>query len=445
MALTHRASIGCAPVNPTTTFTVTIPATVVAGDVLFLSVTNRDGVQLIPTVVDTDTGGNTWACIGSNANYKGTLWWKRATSGTASKVITVANCIGSAVGTLSCYYGADTSATPYSNISVETNIAADETHAGFTPDVAGSMICLSVHNVENDNAVTSPACTDPGALTIRIEDSSTGGGDCGCNHSSAIESGGNPTGNFTWVQTDGATISIVWAIKPTSVTTVDQTITSLARIQKTVDQTQTALARIAATTDKTINAIARIQKTVDQTIDSLARVTATTDKTIGSLARITATTTKTIDALARITATTDKTISAIANIETGVTTDQPITAKARIQKTVDQPITGQGAVLKTVDRTIDAVARIQKTTDRTITSLGKIVIPTDQPIYAIARIQKTIDQTITAIAKITGITTKTIATKALMMSTVSAPSENIIATPEGKFSKRISDKIYIEI
>jgi len=198
----------------TTSATVNIPAGVASDDLLFLLITSRDATGTAPTVTDNDTGGNTWAKIANDSNNKGTLWWKRATSGTASKAISISGAVGSVASTLTVYERGDTGATPYTDIAVESNASADETHAGFTPSNAGSMICLGVCNTGNDNACSAETCTDPGTLTEQQELLNTGGSDCASMQASAIQlAGPTATGNFTWSQTNGTTISIVWAIK----------------------------------------------------------------------------------------------------------------------------------------------------------------------------------------------------------------------------------------
>jgi hypothetical protein len=200
--------------NPTTSFTVTIPSAVLAGDLLFLPLTSRDAVGVAPTVTDNDTGGNTWTKIASSSDQKATLWYKRATSGSASKTVTVAAALGSSSGVLKAFSGGDGGATPYTDVVVETNASGDESHVGFTPSNADSMVCCSVHNYANDNAVTSLSFATLGA-TAATEKTSTGGSDCGCIFGHALQTGGpSATGNLTWAQTNGTTYSITWAIKP---------------------------------------------------------------------------------------------------------------------------------------------------------------------------------------------------------------------------------------
>lgn len=219
MAVALRGAAVVPVGNPTTGFTVVIDAAVAANDLLFLALTSRDSTGAgTLAVTDNDTGGNAWAKIGNSTDHKATLWYKRATSATAGKTVTVANAVGSSTGVLKAFSGAATGATPYTNIVVETNASADETHAGFTPTNANSMVCASVHNYANDNAVTSLSFATLGATTM-TEKLSTGGSDCATAFGHAIQSGGpTATGNLTWAQTDGTTYSIVWAVSPLALT-----------------------------------------------------------------------------------------------------------------------------------------------------------------------------------------------------------------------------------
>lgn len=215
MAIALRGSASVPTGNPTTSFTVTVDAAVAAGDLLFLAVTSRDSTGAGSlSVTDNDTGGNTWTKIGNSTDHKATLWYKRATSGTAGKTVTVSNAVGSASGVLKAFSGGDAGETPYTNVVIETNASADETHAGFIPSNDDSMVCCSVHNYANDNAVTSLSFATLGATTA-TEKTSTGGSDCGCIFGHKLQTGtAVATGNLTWAQTDGTTYSITWAIKP---------------------------------------------------------------------------------------------------------------------------------------------------------------------------------------------------------------------------------------
>lgn len=176
-SVSHNASAIPAG-NPTTSFTVTIPAGVLTDDVLFLIVAHK-AAGVPSSVTDNDAGGNTWTNItaASSGSTNLSLWWKRATSGTASKTVTVSGLTNCGAGVLSAYSGALVSGTPYENVGGEANASGDEANAGTTPTADGSEVCLAVGNLSNDLAVTSPSTTDPGALNIRGEKLSTGGTD----------------------------------------------------------------------------------------------------------------------------------------------------------------------------------------------------------------------------------------------------------------------------
>lgn len=220
MAVALRGSAVTPNGNPTTGFSVNIPSAVETDDLLFMAVTSRDSVNPVlgPFINDDDTGGNAWAILSQSSDGKATVWWKRATSGTASKTVTISSCLGSASGVLKCYSEASLEATPYSNVVQESNASGDESHAGFTPDRASSMLCATVHNYANDNAVTSLSFATAGATTA-TEKLSTGGSDCGCIFGHVFDPGAaTASGTLTWAQTNGTTYSITWAIKPRDMT-----------------------------------------------------------------------------------------------------------------------------------------------------------------------------------------------------------------------------------
>lgn len=203
--------------NPTTSFAVTIPATVIADDVLILAAINRDGTT-DPAVVDDDVTGNLWALLGGqNADTNGelTIWWKRATAATALKTITATLFTGSCAGSLAAFRGCETTGNPYENVTSEANASGNATQAGFTPTKNGNMVVLAVGVTSNDTLdVASMACTDPGALINQVRSTSTGGNDCAVDFASAYQAVKGATGNFTWAQTNGTGASIAFDLIP---------------------------------------------------------------------------------------------------------------------------------------------------------------------------------------------------------------------------------------
>jgi hypothetical protein len=199
--------------------TITIPSTVVTGDVLFVAVTSRDHASgtALPTCTDDDTGGNTWTLMGNSTDRKALWFWKRATSATASKTITVSGAVGSVSGGVTCFTGALGASTPYTDFVFETNASGDETTTAFTPTNEGSMVVHGVHNYGNDNAVTSVSGATIGAFTNAFEKLSTGGSDCATNVGYKLQAAGSApstTGAITWAQTDGTTYSARFSIVP---------------------------------------------------------------------------------------------------------------------------------------------------------------------------------------------------------------------------------------
>lgn len=197
--------------NPTTSYNITIP-TVAVNDLLILATTNRDA-DTAPTVIDNDTGGETWTEKSSVAGC-GRLFYKRATSATSAKAISASGFTGSCSGVLIVLRGAKSSGDPFHQYTHEPNASGDETHAGFTTTIDGCWIGLAVHNDGNDNLVTNSACTSPGSLTEGGEKQSVGGSDCSCSVRGLVQATAGATGDFTWAQTNGATVSQAFAVEP---------------------------------------------------------------------------------------------------------------------------------------------------------------------------------------------------------------------------------------
>lgn len=206
--------------NPTTGFTLTIPA-VSAGDICLLTLVSRGSTGLGSLAVTDDEGAGSWTIAVPNPDHKLTLWWKRASANTAGKTLTVAGAVNSCAGVLKCFSGVIATDPPYTDVSTEENASADETHAGITPSQADSMLCAVIANGANDNAVTSLSFATAGALSM-TEKLSTGGNDCACAFGHLLQSGGpTATGNLTWSQVDGQTRSTIFTLKPSTSTIVE--------------------------------------------------------------------------------------------------------------------------------------------------------------------------------------------------------------------------------
>ncbi len=209
MAIAHRGSTTHNELDPTTSCTVTIHASTAADDILLLQATNRNGAADL-SVTDDDTGGNTWALLKKqlkDTSRSTQLWWKRATSGTASKTITVSGATNSIAAGCAVFSGASTAATPYEAETGEDNASGDETQAGITIS-SGSALIFCIGNVLNDLTPTSQSSANFGALTESFNKTSAGGSDCGVNLSYKLGSSG-ASGNLTWSQTDNLTATIV--------------------------------------------------------------------------------------------------------------------------------------------------------------------------------------------------------------------------------------------
>jgi hypothetical protein len=216
VAITHVAS-AIPTGNPTTSHTITIP-TVAVGDLLLYAATNRDATT-VPTVSDNNGDGVPWNNK-TTATSKGTLWWKRATANISGKTLSASGFTGSSSGVLEALTGVTTVGSPFSAYTHEDNISGNETHGQITPHINGCWVGLSTHNVDNDNAVTNSATTSPGALTEGNEKTSSGGSDCATSLKGLVQATAGATGSATWTQTDGVTVSQLFAIMPPDETAV---------------------------------------------------------------------------------------------------------------------------------------------------------------------------------------------------------------------------------
>lgn len=199
----------------TTSFIIPMAGQLADVDLYVLGVSRaHTSADAFPTCTD-DGPGNTWDLIANSTDRKGLLWHKKGVAADAGATVTVAGCLDSTIGVLTVVAGA-ASGDPTTNISVEDNISGNETHAGFTPTNADSLILFGIADTQNDNfAVTSPAAAVLGALTILAERFSTGGNDVRATMTGANQVGGPAgTGDFTWSQGNSVTRSIVFAVAP---------------------------------------------------------------------------------------------------------------------------------------------------------------------------------------------------------------------------------------
>lgn len=207
--------------NPTTGFTVIIP-TVEVGDLLVLDFTH--GADADGSVTDDDTGGETWTLKGGGAFFSSLgfirQYYKRATSATSGKTITVTGLSVSASGSLTVYRDAVATGDPFEAWTFEANGSGDETHASITTLTDGAMVCLVVAQIDN-LAVATQSTTSPGTLTERVEHLSLGGPDSAIAHASEMKATAGATGSLTWTQVNTSSGSIAFAIAAATVAPAD--------------------------------------------------------------------------------------------------------------------------------------------------------------------------------------------------------------------------------
>lgn len=196
--------------DPTTSCTITIPATVGSWNDLYCVVSSCSAAVSL-TCTDNDSWGNTWTEI-SETSDKAYIFWKKATSATASKTITIANAVDAVAAGMSAFrWGI--SWNPTTNISEESNSSWDETHNGFTPDESGSMICFAVIK-SNTATVTNITCSNPWSLEPELFERNSWAGTWASVIFATRSQVWWPTntGSITRSQTNTAGISVAFAI-----------------------------------------------------------------------------------------------------------------------------------------------------------------------------------------------------------------------------------------
>ncbi len=155
-----------------------------------------------------------------------------------------------------------------------------------------------------------------------------------------------------------------------------------------------ALLELMVPVDQTSTSIGRIQKTIDQTLSSIGRIQKSADTTSTSIARIQI--------------TTDQNTTSVANIEVPDAVDQFTTSIGRIQKTIDNTLSSIGRIQNVQDRTSTSLGRIQNIQDRTLTGVSRIQITSSATSTSRGRMQNFSDASVTGVARMQAITDRTL-------------------------------------
>ena len=199
----------------TTSFTITLPATA-AGDIIILEFAHRGTGN--GTIGGTYTGPAftlKHSQLFATSAFSGKTYYSRATGNHTGQTVTGSSLTNSCAAIITVYRGALASGDPLADATVvgEENASGNETQAQITTATDGSWVVLMVVN-SPDLAVATQSSTSPGTLTERAERLSTGGTDSSIAHASAEKTTAGGTGNLTWTQTDAASGSWGYAIKP---------------------------------------------------------------------------------------------------------------------------------------------------------------------------------------------------------------------------------------
>src|SRR3990167_8940055 len=204
----------------TTSFSITLPATA-AGDIIILEFCHRGTGN--GTIGGTYTGpafALKHSQLFATSAFSGKTYYSRATGNHSGQTVTGSGLTNSCAAILTVYRGALASGDPLAGRPGVGggNAAGNETQAQITTATDGSWVVLVVVH-SPDLAVATQACTSPGALTERAERLSTGGTDASVAHASAEKATAGATGALTWTQTNAASGSWAYAIKPANVIT----------------------------------------------------------------------------------------------------------------------------------------------------------------------------------------------------------------------------------
>jgi hypothetical protein len=217
-AITQPASANGGTAS-TTSFSITLPTTQ-ANDILILEFCHR-GTGL-GTIAGTSVsvGGLTWTHKNSQTfaagAFSGQMYWTRATGNHGTQTVTGASLTNSCAAIVKVKRGCVESGDPFTNAATivgEENASANETQAQITTLIDGADVNFTVLN-SPDLAVSTHACTSPGALADEVEVLSTGGTDTSISSACAVKASAGATGSFTWAQTDAASGSYAYALEP---------------------------------------------------------------------------------------------------------------------------------------------------------------------------------------------------------------------------------------
>jgi hypothetical protein len=204
------------PTTSTTSVSVTLPATA-AGDLLIFEYVHRGTGTGTIGGTSVSTGGLTWnnkhdQLFGASA-FSGHTYWTIATGDHSGQTVTASSLTNASAGIVTVYSGADQTA-PLDDATVvgEENASGDEGQAAITTATNGAWVVLVVVN-SPDLAVSSQAAANL-TLTERAERLSTGGTDASIAHASGVLATAGSSGAFTWAQTNAASGSWAYAIKP---------------------------------------------------------------------------------------------------------------------------------------------------------------------------------------------------------------------------------------
>ena len=199
----------------TTSFSITLPVTQ-ANDIIVLEFCHRGtGNGTIGGTYSGPAFTLKHSQLFASSAFSGKTYYSRATGNHTGQTVTGSGLTNSCAAIVTVYRGCATSGDPLADATVvgEENASANETQAQITTATNAAWVVLVVVN-SPDLAVSTQSSTSPGTLTERAERLSTGGTDTSISHASAEKATAGVTGSLTWAQTDAASGSWAYALKP---------------------------------------------------------------------------------------------------------------------------------------------------------------------------------------------------------------------------------------
>ena len=203
---------------PRRRFSITLPSTA-ANDILILEYTHRATADATiwpaptPAARLTEKHDQLYA----TSTFSGKTLWSRCTGNHTGQTVTGSGLTDSCAAIITQYRGALTGSDPLAGGDDRRRAerqSATETQAQITTHGCGCVGRAGRRQFARPRGDDCKRARRPGVLPARAERLSTGGTDTSIAHASPEMATAGPTGAFTWAQTNAASGSWAYAIRP---------------------------------------------------------------------------------------------------------------------------------------------------------------------------------------------------------------------------------------